>query len=586
VSQQNDIENVWEQLVGDAFTPAQPLPPPPEFAGAVDEEMQARASARLPLHVVPLSGPDSDALPIEVVERPESDTPAPRARKVDVVRRPQTEADAMAAPQSEVMADPVVEVDVRRRKRRLAPTMRTSAVPVDDELDVALFELARTGPHATVPVDEIVELDVGDLDIEELEADGRAVLDVDLVSDHAPPGLEELEEDDEDDSTVAGVIDLAEPSAAPRGSGDARASTRSAAIANAMRGATVRVPLVPERKVRVSVSSAPRGKASTVKTAAVALAQAEPMQMSAIDPVPMALVPAAMPVVQPTPPPLPVRVPLAPSSSSSSMMMRRVAVGGRVVAPRRGTFTWVVGAVVIALVGIGIAALTAGGGSKGPKPTPAEAGVVASARPTAPAEAAPPAIEPPAVRPADPATPANTIAPAPSDASARAPAPSVAPPQQAETEEPHREAGLAYVAAVERYEADHSNEAVEAMVSAACAMDDGPRARSAFRKLRGGDQRSRVMIACRDRGIDLWARVDGPTASELLVVAQRQLAEGDLVHALETARESNHVARNNGALLVMGIVECRLGNAEEAAELERHLPPRMRTELETACAGS
>jgi len=575
VSQQKDIENAWEQLVGDAFTPAQPLPPPPEFAGAIDEEMQARASARLPLHVVPLSGPDSDAIPIEVVERHGCERPASRARKVDVVRRPQTEADAMAAPQAEVMADPVVEVDVRRRKRRLAPTMRTSAVPVDDELDVALFELAQTGPHAAVPADEIVELDVGDLDIEEIDADGRAVLDVDLVDDHD-------DQDEDDESAVAGVIDLADSGALPRGPGGARASSRSTAIANAMRGATVRVPSVHERKVKTSMVSVSRvhpGKAATVKTGAVALAQAEPstmpVQAAAIaEPVPFAVVPA----VQPTPLPSPVRVPLAASSSSSMMMMRRAVVGERVVAPKRGPFTWVVGAIVLSVVGIGIAALTAGGGTKGSKPAPAEARVVAAAE--VPAE-----MPAPAIAPAPPVEPVPTAV-APSDASARAPAPADAPSQQAETEEPHREAGLAYVAAVERYEADHSNEAVEAMVSAACAMDDGPRARSAFRKLRGGDQRSRVMIACRDRGIDLWARVDGPTAGELLVVAQRQLAEGDLVHALETARESNHVSRSNGALLVMGIVQCRLGHAEEAAELERHLPPRMRTDLETACAGS
>src|SRR5687767_12316366 len=181
--------------------------------------MQVRPSARLPLHVVPLSGPDSDALPI-VPSRAHEEPPASRAKKVDVRRRPQTEADSVAAPQAVVVADPVVAVDLRQRK---APTLRTGPVPREDELDVVLFEVAQTGPHAAVSTDEIVELDVTDLDVDVIDAaEVRAVIDVDLV-------------DEDEEGAVAGVIDLADPSSAPRTDGP-RALARSAAIANAMRG--------------------------------------------------------------------------------------------------------------------------------------------------------------------------------------------------------------------------------------------------------------------------------------------------------------------------------------------------------------
>ena len=37
MSERSDIEEVWGEIVGDAFTPSHPLPPPPEFAGAIDE---------------------------------------------------------------------------------------------------------------------------------------------------------------------------------------------------------------------------------------------------------------------------------------------------------------------------------------------------------------------------------------------------------------------------------------------------------------------------------------------------------------------------------------------------------------------
>ena len=89
MSHRSDSEDVWDELVGDAFTPSGPLPPPPEFAGAIDEEMQARPSARLPLHVVPMSGPDSDAVPIEPagLQAPSLRTPVQR-----LVQRPRSVA--------------------------------------------------------------------------------------------------------------------------------------------------------------------------------------------------------------------------------------------------------------------------------------------------------------------------------------------------------------------------------------------------------------------------------------------------------------------------------------------------------------
>ncbi len=587
MSERSDIEQVWGEIVGDAFTPSQPVPPPPEFAGAIDEEMQSRPSARLPLHVVPLSGPDSDALPIEVAERPSASrasngaTRSPAQRR-SATRRPQSEADALAAPQVQV-ADPVVAVDVRPRRRKLPPTMRTAAVRVEDDLDVALFEVAQTGPYAVVPAEEIVELDVTDLDVEGhpalAEADGRAVIEVDLddVVDH-------------DDAVVAGEIDIKDPSAALRAPDPI---ARSAAIANAMRGATVRVPLVPERKVKTAVPSAvpstALGKPSTVRV--VAVSPVEPVR--ARTPVPTTAAVPAQPIVAPTPAPVaavpPPSDPSLERAPSSSVSLRRIALGEHVVAPkRRIPWMWVAGAAAVALGAIAIAAAVDDDAAPEAAAASAQRVVASTAEPEPPSRAPTPVEAPAPTQPEVVDTPSSAPAATPEDEASEPVANDPAPTadRQPAVDDAKHAAGLAYVAAVERYEQDRSNEALEAMVSAACAMDDGPRARSAFRKLRGGDQRSRVMVACRERGIDLWARVDGPTAGELLVVAQRQLDEGDYEHALQTARESNHVARNYGALMVMGIAQCKLGRPAEAEALERHLPPRMRRDLQIACAKS
>src|SRR5690606_28214929 len=55
----------------------------------------------------------------------------------------------------------------------------------------------------------------------------------------------------------------------------------------------------------------------------------------------------------------------------------------------------------------------------------------------------------------------------------------------------------AYAEAEKAYAADRSNEALEQMALAACEMLDGPKARSAYRKLRGSEPRSRIMKACK-----------------------------------------------------------------------------------------
>jgi hypothetical protein len=642
VSHQTDSEDVWDELVGDAFTPSGPLPPPPEFAGAIDEEMQARPSARLPLHVVPMSGPDSDAVPIESagLQAPSLRTPVKPATPVrrPVVRRPQTEADAVAAPQTEVAMDGVVEVEVGRRR---VSTLRTGTVRPQDDLDVVLFEVAQTGPHATVAAglraeavdveagfgafaDDVVELDIADLDVDDdlPGDDGRAVVELELAEADdivGPMGPEE-------DNVVAGEIDLSGPVAAPRGGDPTRALVRSAAIAHAMRGATVRVPLVPERKVKTAIGSVsssrpPRGslhpakantirtgvivsavsssdaavpprKPITVKTAAVA-PSAGPVKRTTLRTVAVAakvVEPAAVPVAVVDAPAMRLSAgPCAPAgpsvtpaparsgvhSAGSSVSLRRIVIGQSVVTTPRSKLAWVGGAAAVALAALLVAVLR-GDDAAAPEPVADAPAVVAVDEPSRPTSSHPSVAE----------EGSPTQSGASAEPAAERVQPQVDPATPSAEEEARNAAGQAYVAAAARYEAEHSNDALEAMVEAACEMDDGPRARTAYRKLRGADPRSRAMLFCRPLGIDLWARGNGFTASEMLRVAQRQLAAGDTAEALESARESNRLGRSNEALVVMGIALCKLGRVGEIAELQRHLPASALTDVETACAGA
>jgi hypothetical protein len=121
------------------------------------------------------------------------------------------------------------------------------------------------------------------------------------------------------------------------------------------------------------------------------------------------------------------------------------------------------------------------------------------------------------------------------------------------------------------------------MVASACQMDDGVKARSAFRKLRGGEQRARLMVSCRKRQIDVRAKGDGPTAPELVRKAKQALESGDAAAAVELARTSNNMERTQEAILLLGRAHCELEQVEDARALLRHLPVEAQPELETLC---
>lgn len=148
------------------------------------------------------------------------------------------------------------------------------------------------------------------------------------------------------------------------------------------------------------------------------------------------------------------------------------------------------------------------------------------------------------------------------------------------------DASARYAQAATQYNDDGSAAALETMVNAACAMDDGVRARSAFRKLTGKDVRSRVMVSCRERSIDLAAPGDGPTPAELLRAAERALEAGDLSKAADLARTSNRSERSQAAILLSARVACAAGKLEKVASLRRHLKRAARRTLAEHCPAS
>ncbi|MBL4688239.1 MAG: hypothetical protein JKY37_26870 [Nannocystaceae bacterium] len=145
------------------------------------------------------------------------------------------------------------------------------------------------------------------------------------------------------------------------------------------------------------------------------------------------------------------------------------------------------------------------------------------------------------------------------------------------------EASSRYAAAATRYSNDSSQEALEIMAKAACALDDGVNARSAFRKLKGGDVRSSVMIACRKTSVDLTAKGDEPTPAALVRKAERAMAAGDLETAAELARKSNRLERSQAALLVGALTACAGGDLDKTISMRRHLGNASRKTLAKRC---
>lgn len=142
-----------------------------------------------------------------------------------------------------------------------------------------------------------------------------------------------------------------------------------------------------------------------------------------------------------------------------------------------------------------------------------------------------------------------------------------------------------YADAAAQYESTNDQESLEMMATSACAMDDGVKARSAFRKLVGGDRRSRVMVDCRERGVDVSAKGDGPTPAEMLRQGERALAAGDADKAEELARDSNRLERTQEAILLTAVAACAAGRVDRAVSLRRHLSSANRKTLKARCPG-
>ena len=142
-----------------------------------------------------------------------------------------------------------------------------------------------------------------------------------------------------------------------------------------------------------------------------------------------------------------------------------------------------------------------------------------------------------------------------------------------------------YADAAAQYETTNDQESLEMMATSACAMDDGVKARSAFRKLVGGDRRSRVMVDCRERGVDVSAKGDGPTPAEMLRQGERALAAGDAEKAEELARDSNRMERSQDAILLTAVAACARGRVDRAVSLRRHLSSENRKTLKARCPG-
>jgi len=232
------------------------------------------------------------------------------------------------------------------------------------------------------------------------------------------------------------------------------------------------------------------------------------------------------------------------------------------------------------------AAPTTPGPAKGAEPKE-DSGAASAA---APLDEEPAAVEPAQAQPAE-AEPADE--PAEDEPAADEPAedePAADEPAEAEPAAPEipavdPDAAKRYADASAQYDSTNDQESLEMMAMAACAMDDGVKARSAFRKLVGGDRRGRVMIDCRKRSVDVTAKGDEPTPEEILRQAERALAAGDPDKAEELARASNRVERSQPAILLTAVAACAGGRVDRAVSLRRHLSSANRKTLKARCPG-
>jgi|GEM_PF-5366997 len=147
------------------------------------------------------------------------------------------------------------------------------------------------------------------------------------------------------------------------------------------------------------------------------------------------------------------------------------------------------------------------------------------------------------------------------------------------------DAAAAYKLAAQSYDDKRDNEAVFVMTQAACQMDDGPKARIAYRKLVGGDVRAKAATACKQRGIDLLALAaeGGLTAIELYEQARAAADDNDWKNAFLLSKQSARVERRTESLQLMALSACKLGDEKNARWVLNMLKLRDRSSIIEAC---
>jgi hypothetical protein len=304
-------------------------------------------------------------------------------------------------------------------------------------------------------------------------------------------------------------------------------------------------------------------------------------------------------------------------ASESSATNARVDTGPGPVARTRSQWPWIAGAAALVLA-IGWAALRPSPAperdmaqaSAAPPSRTGDAAAAALADTRAPSRAA--EAQPTTTRKAEPAAPAPT--PAVADATVEAPAtPAATAPAKPEVDvdakpEP---AATKSTAAIEgspgellagadaafaekrfddahdlarrSWDAEHGNDAVRLMALAACELQDGALARSAFRKLKGQETRTEVYGVCRGLAVDVRSSIDGYTPAELLVKATRALERGEHESAYDFARQSNKIKHTTAAMTMMATCACHKRDADDAAHFLGMLPKAKREEVAAAC---
>lgn len=246
--------------------------------------------------------------------------------------------------------------------------------------------------------------------------------------------------------------------------------------------------------------------------------------------------------------------------------------------PRRekSVMPWAIGsAVLVGLIAVGVTVMM-GGEDTVPAANPTDA----ASEPTQAAIVPSPSDAPP-----EPEQPDAAVAPALKNPESEAPdlvdpSSGDAPPPAAD--DPKR----TYAAALARYESAPTNPGLLELTLTACALKQGPQARTAFHKLIGGKLRSKAVVKCRESDVDVTSKVEGYTGLEIASQARAALEGGHAKEALALAKQSNRTERNHEALELMVLAHCKLKQKKSAKKMLRHVPEKRRRELINECKSS